>query len=295
MDHAQTHHDHRRHHHGATTATDESADLAELLDLDAEVTSPLLSDAISWVGELTAGLPVRRILDLGTGTGTGALALAQRFEAAEVVAVDKSAELLDRLDAKARGLAVGDRIRPVQADLDAHWPEAGPFDLVWASASLHHLADPDRVLARVLDALSPGSPLVALEMDSFPRFLPEDVGVGAPGLEARCHAALAEQHAADLPELGADWGVHLSGVGFATPIRRTFTINLTPPPPLPQSAGRYAQAFLRRLRGGLEDRLTGEDLATLDTLTADDGPEAVLHRSDLTVHATRTAWAATRP
>jgi SAM-dependent methyltransferase len=287
---SHTHHDHRHH----ATTEGEAADLALLLDLDAQVLRPLLSDVLSWVDDLAAGQPpVRRILDLGTGTGTGALALAERFEAAEVIAVDKSVELLDRLQSKARNLALADRVRLVQADLDTQWPDPGPFDLIWASASLHHLADPERVLAQALAALRPGGLLVALEMDAFPRFLPDDLGIGTPGLEARCHAALAEQHAAEMPELGSDWGEHLSRVGFATPARRTFTIDLTAP--LPDCAGHYAQAFLSRLRERLRARLSREDLATLDTLTADDGPDAAQHRSDLTVHATRTAWAATRP
>ena len=36
------------------------------------------------------------------------------------------------------------------------WPDLGPADLVWASASMHHMADPDRTLARVRDTLRPG-------------------------------------------------------------------------------------------------------------------------------------------
>ncbi|GII59230.1 hypothetical protein Pth03_76190 [Planotetraspora thailandica] len=37
-------------------------------------------------------------------------------------------------------LGVADRIRTIQADLDQTWPALGPADLVWASASLHHMA-----------------------------------------------------------------------------------------------------------------------------------------------------------
>jgi ubiquinone/menaquinone biosynthesis C-methylase UbiE len=63
---------------------------------------------------------------------------------------------------------------------------------VWAASSLHEVADPDRVLSNVYAALHAGGLLVVVEMDDLPRFLPDDVGLGRPGLEARCHAALAQ-------------------------------------------------------------------------------------------------------
>src|SRR5689334_1586600 len=142
------------HHHHSPAETD-SAAMAELLDLDAEVMHSYLSEVTAWVQE-TAGAPCRRILDLGSGTGAGALALAQRFPEAEVIAVDLSESMLDRLRHKARDLGVADRIRTVQADLDATWPAVGTVDLAWASNSLHHTADPGRVLTEVLAALRPG-------------------------------------------------------------------------------------------------------------------------------------------
>ena len=173
--------------------------MAELLDLDAEVLHSHLSDVTGWLQGQAAGLHPRQILDLGSGTGTGTFALLQRFGDADVIAVDMSAYLLDRLRGKASILSIAGRVRTVQADLDTGWPDTGPVDLVWASSSLHHLADPDRVLTHVFGALRPGGLLAVLEMDSFPRFLPDDPGVGQPGLEARCHAALTEQRAAELP------------------------------------------------------------------------------------------------
>jgi SAM-dependent methyltransferase len=271
------------HHHDAG-----ENGLAELLDLDAEVLRPYLSEVIAWVHELATDQPPRRIVDLGAGTGTGALALAQRFESVDVIALDISTQLLDRLNEKARDLGVADRIRTVHTDLDAAWPAIDTVDLVWASNSLHHMADPDRVLTEAFATIRPGGLLVVAELDSFPRFLPEDLG---SGLEARGHAALADAMAHDLPHRGADWGAHLTGAGFVIEAERTFAIDLKPP--LPAAAGRYAQASLRRFRSALDGRLSADDLATLDTLI--DGPESVLHRDDLGVRTTRTVWAARRP
>jgi hypothetical protein len=57
----------------------------------------------------------------------------------------------------------------------------------------------------------------------------------------------------------------------------------------------YAQAYLRRIRAILEGRMATDDLAALDTLIDSDGPDGVLHRNDLVVRGTRTAWIARRP
>jgi SAM-dependent methyltransferase len=284
------HQEHHHQHHG-TGEADESG-LAELVDLDAEVLHSYLSELTGWIRELAGGLPPRRILDLGSGTGTGTFALLERFPAADATALDASPEMLRRVTAKAAGLGLAGRVSTIQADLDVAWPAVGPADLVWASLSLHHLADPDRVLTDVLTTLRPGGLLVAAEMDAFPRFLPDDLGLGRPGLEARCRAALAEVRAAELPNLGADWGARLVRTGFIVEAERLFAIELTPP--LPASAGRYAEATLGRIRSGLGDRMSADDLATLDTLIGD-GPQGVLRRDDLTVRTTRIVWVARRP
>ena len=281
------------HHQHDPAAESDWAAMAELLDLDADVLHSYLSEVTAWVYERAAELPRRRILDLGSGTGTGALALVQCFAEADVIALDKSAQLLARCQAKARELGVEDRIRTVQADLDAAWPVIDPVDLVWASSSLHHMADPDRVLTEVFTAIHPGGLLAVAEMDSFPRFLPDDAALGRPGLEARCHAALAEEMAEQVPHLGSDWGSRLRKTGFAIEAERTFVIDLKPP--LPVSTGRYAQLSLQRIRSSLEGRMSGDDLAALDTLIDSDGPDSVLRRDDLAVRAKRTVWMAKRP
>jgi SAM-dependent methyltransferase len=288
----ENHHHHHHHHHHPGDGTGEAA-MAELLDLDAEVLHSYLSEVTAWIHELAADLPPGRILDLGSGTGTGTFALLQRFEGTDVIAVDVSTELLHHLRDKARVLGLADRVRAVQADLDAAWPAIDAVDLVWASSSLHHMADPDRVLTEVFAALHPGGLLAVIEMDSFPRFLPDDLGFGRPGLEARCHAVLAEERAAELPYLGSDWGPRLSQAGFTIEAERPFVIELTPP--LPVSAGRYAQASLRRIRSSLDGRMSADDLATLDTLIDSDGPDGLLRRDDLSVRTTRIVWVARRP
>jgi SAM-dependent methyltransferase len=289
-------HAHHHHHHAAVENGEAAeAALAELLDLDAEVLPSYLADAMGWIRGLTADRPPHRILDLGSGTGTGAFALAQTFESAEVTALDLSAGMLERVQVTARALGLTERVHPWQADLDVAFPSGlEPVDLVWASNSLHHLADPDRVLAEVFAAIRPGGLLVAAEMKTFPRFLPDDLGpgFGLPGLENRCHAVVDQGLSDEMPHRGADWAPLLTKAGFTIEAERPFVIELTPP--LPTAAGRYAQASLARLRTGLEGRIDAADLATLDRLLVGAGPDSLLHRNDLTVRAARTLWAARR-
>ena len=260
-----------------------------MVDLDAEVLSAYLDEMMGLIHSAAAE-PTRRIVDLGSGTGTGAVALLRRFGGAEVTAVDAAESMLARVRAKAVALGLDDAVRTVQADLDASWPVAGPVDLVWASASMHHMADPDRVLADIFGALRPGGLLAVAELDSFPRFLSGDLG---DGLEARCHAVLAEARAQDMPHMGDDWGTRLSKAGFVVEQDRTFTIDLTPP--LPAATARYARAALGRARTGLAGRISDADLATLDALLDDDAPDSILRRTDLRVRTTRTLVLARRP
>jgi SAM-dependent methyltransferase len=285
--------DHHSHLHHTDSSADDWSAMADLLDLDGEVLHTYLAEAIAWVHQVAAGRPVRRILDVGSGTGNGALALAGRFPGAEVIAVDESGDLLARLRAKARERGLDGRVQTVEADLDQGWPAVGPVDLTWTSMALHHLADPDRGLREIFAATRPGGLLAVAEMTGPQRFLPDDIGLGRPGLEARAQAAVAEHHSGTMPYLGADWGPLVTRAGFTGVDERVFGIELSAP--LPATAGRFAQGYLRRVRTHVDGALASDDLAALDVLIADDGPGSVLRRQDLAIRGTRTLWTATRP
>jgi SAM-dependent methyltransferase len=270
---------------GHAGADADTVAMAELLELDAEVLRPYLVQLISWLGELSDREP-GHIVDLGSGTGTGAIALAQHFTQAAVTALDLSPQLLHRLAKNASALGLADRVRGVQTDLNEGLPQLETSDLVWAAASLHHMAEPDRVLAGAFDNLRPGGLLAVTEMDFFPRFLPDDIGVGRPGLEAHVHATLN-------PGPSVDWTEPLARAGFVLEAKRPFAVDL--PAPLPPATVRYAQVCLQTLRSHLDGRLTADDLAALDAVIDGDGPHSIRRRADLTVQTTRTTWAARRP
>lgn len=284
---AEAHHGHAHHaaHRGA-----ELEGQAEILDLDAEVLAEHIADITTW---LPLNEPPRHIVDLGCGTGAGTFALLDRFPDAHVTAVDSSAVHLQRLREKACARGLEDRVRTVQADLDeTAWPDLGAPDLVWASASMHHMADPDRVLRTVRELLAPGGLLAVVELAGFPRFLPEDAPAGRPGLEDRCHTASESHHAEHVPHRGADWGPKLTGAGFTLDGDRVIDVNIEGS--RSEAIGAYALESLRRLRRSIVDTLGPEDLAALDRLLDTEGPESILRRDDLAVRTERTVWAARR-
>ncbi|MFI8089396.1 class I SAM-dependent methyltransferase [Streptomyces sp. NPDC086080] len=277
--------------HGTHGPAHAAGDQADFLDLEAAVLAEDTAAVTAW---LPVGAGPRHIVDLGCGTGAGTLALLGRFPDAEVTAVDSSTAHLHRLREKAAAAGAADRVRLVHADLDATpWPRLGTPELVWASATLHHLADPGGALRTVYELLAPGGLFAVLEPAGSPRFLPADAPETAPGLEERCHATVAHHHAAHMPHRGADWGAALTGAGFTIEAERTRTVGVGPD--RSDAVGPYALISLRRMRGSAAAALTAEDLTALDQLLDTGGQRSILRHPGLSVRTERTVWAARRP
>lgn len=258
--------------------------MAKILDLDASVLAEHLAEVTDWVAGL-AGSP-RRIADLGSGTGTGTRALAQRFEGATIHAVDSSGSMLERLGHNMAAHGLDGRVAKVHADLDNQWPDLGELDLVWAASSMHHVAQPSKTFADVFGALKPGGLFAVVEMDGFPRYLPNTPVPGEPGLEARIRAIVDERGWNKYP----DWEPQLVAEGFEVE-QREFTYDFAPDPAV---VGPYAELMLSNVRTGIADQLTAEDLATIDALLDRSNPEALVNRTDLRLRGGRTVWAARR-
>ena len=285
------HHHHSAHsdHHDAHDDRDTHDALTRLLDLDAEVLAEPLSAVRADIEQLVDA-PVRRILDLGAGTGTGTFGLLRHFAGSHVLAVDASERMLEGLRRRADALGLTRRVSTLCVDLDQAVPELEPVDLAWASASLHHLADPDRTLPQLVAAIRPGGLLAVVELDGFPRFVPDDTPGG--GAEARAHALLAADRAVDMPAMGTDWGERLTRAGLVVELDRAVVVDLAPP--LAPVVGEYAAATLMRVRSAVADRLERTDLQALDALL-DGGASDVRRRSDLRVGTERRLWVARRP
>lgn len=106
----------------------------------------------------TAGLQVRRILELGTGTGETARRLLAAHPSASLVGIDSSEAMLAvaraDLDADLRVQRLEDRL------------PGGPFELVVSALVVHHLeAEGKRDLfRRVRDELAPGGRFVLADL-----------------------------------------------------------------------------------------------------------------------------------
>ncbi|MEV0629482.1 class I SAM-dependent methyltransferase [Nonomuraea wenchangensis] len=275
---------HGHHHEHATDGQ------AEILDLDAEVLAEHTASITAWLPLRTTP---RHIVDLGCGTGAGTFALLDRFPDARITGIDASADHLQRLRTKACARGVQDRVRTVQADLDeAAWPDLGSPDLVWASASMHHMTHPDRALRAVHDALAPGGLFAVVELAGHPRFLPDNAPEDRPGLEERVHAAADRLQAEHMPHRGADWGPMLTAAGFTVEDQRTVAVNIEDSQS--EAISRYALGVLQRIRSVVADRLASDDLTALDQLLDTSSPHSIPHRKDLTVRTERTVWAARR-
>ncbi|GAA1361979.1 class I SAM-dependent methyltransferase [Arthrobacter rhombi] len=283
-EHAAGRHDHAGHQHHAGHHHDHGEDLAGLLDLDAAILKDYLMTLTGWVAE-HAPQVTGTIIDVGAGTGTGSLALARRFPAAILHAVDQSPTMIERIADRASAHDLSSRILPVQANLDEAWPSLPAADLVWAASSLHEFADPDRALRSIHEMLAPGGLLAVVEMDALPRYLPEDLGIGRPGLEDRCHEVIAAQGWNHHP----DWTEPLRSAGFDVVAQRQFD---TAQDPAPEGTGDYAAAYLSRIRTFLKDHLDAGDLSTLDRLLDPQDEAGLRHRTDLKLSGTRTAWLA---
>jgi len=274
LPHARTHRpDHQHAHDGADG-------LADVLELDALVFGGLLDEAVAVAVE-HAPTPTRSVVDLGAGTGTGTRALAGAFPDAGVVAVDADPAMLERLRDGLAGTGAEHRVRTVEADLDAGWPDVGRADVVWASASLHHVADPARVLRDAHDALAPGGLLVVVEMTATSPVPPHDAH---PDLAAHLESAMAHAGWNRYP----DWTPYLSDAGLEVVDRREPTAVVPPGP----DASRWARSTAERQREHLADSLDAADLAALDAvLAATDTP----HEHTVGARGGRIVWAARRP
>jgi trans-aconitate methyltransferase len=248
------------------------ADQSRFLDLDAEVFGDHLAAVLDLSGVATA----RGIVDLGAGSGAGSRLLRRRYPDAEVTCIDNDTHMLELLR--------GQGFSTVEADLDNGFPPLtntritldppAPIDLVWASSSLHHVAQPAQLLEGVREALAPGGVLVVVELATLPSFLTD---AREALLEQRCHDAAA----AEGWNHHSDWTPVLEAAGFSvTRSAVAFTAAMTP------AARTYAEQWFTRF-------------SHLTTLAADDR-DAVrdlvqLIPGDLGIEprATRTVWVAT--
>jgi tRNA (cmo5U34)-methyltransferase len=106
-----------------------------------------------------ADVPAHTILELGIGTGETAKRVLAAHPEARLVAIDSSAEMLER----ARTVVPQADLRLAQ--LQDPLPE-GPFDLVVSALAVHHLGGPGKqdLFRRIAAVLEPGGSFVLADV-----------------------------------------------------------------------------------------------------------------------------------
>ncbi len=271
--------------HGPPPVHSHGPHLARLLELDAEIHSGVLAEAVSLVSG-SSGNPgdVRRVLDVGAGTGTGSIALARRFSSATVVAIDIDEPMLALVRDLAAASGLADRIVTAHLDIATAAPDVGPADVAWSSAALHEVADPARAFRNLFEALRPGGLLAVLEMDAPPMVLPTT----HVDLEERVRSAGGATSSTDHP----DWTSAIDTAGFEVLSTNRLASDLVLPADGP--AGEYAALELRRVGHTAMPALREGDRTALTAL-AGDGAGSVRSLGHVRIRGTRTLWIARRP
>ena len=139
---------------GVTSQFLENAEQYHRAYFDTEYWNFLLGNALEAAGEPSAPT---RIIDIGSGSGNSVIPLANRFPDAEIIATDISPQLLAILRDFLRQRPDSDRrfgLVCVDAMAAQYQPEVA--ELAVGAAILHHILEPERVLASCLRALAPG-------------------------------------------------------------------------------------------------------------------------------------------
>lgn len=168
------------------------------------------------VEDLLAQIPVvsaPRAADLGCGPGNSTELLLRRFPDAQVVGVDRSEAMIQAAKLRLPG------VRFETADVAA-WPDPGPFDLLFANASLQWAPDHASLLPFLFAKLAPGGSLAVQipdNLDEPAHRLMRETAASGPWA-----AKLADAPHAREPRRAADWYYRrLRSLGAAVNIWRT--------------------------------------------------------------------------
>ncbi|WP_035795397.1 class I SAM-dependent methyltransferase [Kitasatospora mediocidica] len=303
--------------HGQHDTEIDWEDMAAHLERNGELQLPALNRMATHLSGLLgadgSGQTVRRrILDIGSGPGVMTCVLAEAFPDAEVVAVDGAPGLLDHALARAERLGLGGRVTTRHAQLPEGLtsggehgesgggePGLGTADLIWSSKAVHHLGDQQATLTALAGLLRPGGILAVAEGGLPTRFLPRDIGIGRPGLQARLDVVQEQWFETMRTELPGskpeieDWPAMLTRAGLTDAGSHTVLLDL--PAPLDDTARAFLFDQLARVRDRMADPLDAEDRRTLDILVDPEAPEGILNRPDAFLLTASTVFTGVRP
>ena len=287
------------HRHGHSHDDVDWAAQAALLSASDDLEVGRNQAIVEWLGVADGDVAV----EVGSGAGGMAAALLGAVgTAGTVIIVDGAADLLALAQRRAR--RAGHHLVALRADLDAQplgtvLQHRRPVDVVYASAVVHHLDDELGAVREFASVVRPGGRVAVAEGGLAHRFLPDDCGIGEPGLETRLAAAQEEWFWSEVRPADATvrrargWNVLLADAGLVDVAARSFLLDV--PPPLDAPTRRGVRAVFERQLTTLGDRISDEDRTALTRLLDDDDPQSLMCRPDVFVLNARTVHAGTVP
>ena len=90
----------------------------------------------------------KRIIDIGCGPGNSTKVLKDRWPDAEITGIDSSEEMIDQARANVAG------VKWILADA-AEWKTTDSFDVVFSNATLHWIADHEKIVRQLFPLVEP--------------------------------------------------------------------------------------------------------------------------------------------
>ena len=292
LDHGghESHGSHGHHGHGH-----EHGFNAESLRNNDALYAGVYLQAIDWLA-----IPANAsVMEAGCGAGGFTQLLTEAIAPAggTVTAFDESAEMIEATRELMERGAYADSVRYQQGDIGKLPFDAGSFDLVWSSRTIHHLPDQLSAVRGLVGTLCAGGKLALREGSIRTRFLPDDIGLGAPGLEDRLDVAFHRWFSSNVREGGVrypyGWTHMLTEAGLGDVTARTFMLEALPP--FKDVATSYMGRHLRRWIENDERKafLDAGDAEILGELTNPASEYYVFKRPDLYLHEMVTVYVGT--
>src|ERR687897_3766852 len=140
----------------STGPPDPAATWEETLPINADFDAPWVAAAVAWIVERQRP---RSAVDVGCGAGGAACALAAALgPSGRLTALDVDPRLVVAARRRAADAGVSGRIGFAVGDVGAPCLPPGSAELVWASGVVHHLADQQAGVDRLLAPPPPRGP-----------------------------------------------------------------------------------------------------------------------------------------
>lgn len=215
---------------------------------------PVHRDIVNWL-DVPRGA---HVADIGCGAAGMTLLLAEAVGAeGQTVALETSAERVDAIRHSLEKNALAPRIALHQGALPKLPFQENEFEVVWCSRVVHHVGDQVGAIRELARIAKPGGRVVLREGGIAPRFLPHDVGLGAPGIQDRLQVAqntwfdTMRAHEEGVVPYPHGWLTAVREAGLKNVQAKSFLYERTPP---------FSETQTSYLRNWLHDYATHDDV-----------------------------------